>query len=589
MTTSISSKTGPLYWRLLTYVKPFWPVLLFGIFANILYSIIDAGFTYMMRPFIDKGFIDIDMSFVKQIPLIVLIGITARGLVSSVGSYCMTWVARSVVKVLRQAVFTHIIKLPSDYYDEATSGQMLSKILYDVEQVAQVSADALTDFVQNSCLVFGLLTVMMVICWQLSLMFLLTIPFVGIIVNFTNKRVRRISHKVQKSMGQVTEIAAEAIDGYRVVRIFGGEQYEAGKFRDATETSRINDMKVAVSKAINVAGVQFVIAIGIAVIIFAATKLATVIAISAGSFVAIIAAMLQLIKPIKTLTNLNATIQRGLAGAESVFVLLDKSVEPEGGRSLTQRAEGVIAFEKVSFSYRHGPEVLRDISFTVNAGETVALVGHSGSGKTTIASLLPRFYDVAHGHITLDGHAINELSLTSLREQIALVSQQVMLFNDTLANNIAYGRLDVSRLAIIEAAKLAFADEFITRLPDGYDTMVGENGVLLSGGQRQRLAIARAILKNAPVLILDEATSALDSESEQYIQSALDEVTKNRTTLVIAHRLSTIKRAHKIVVLKQGRVVEQGSHTQLLHVNGHYAKLYHAQKLGVGSEEDALV
>lgn len=589
MTTSISSKTGPLYWRLLTYVRPFWPVLLFGIFANILYSIIDAGFTYMMRPFIDKGFIDIDMSFVKQIPLIVLIGITARGLVSSVGSYCMTWVARSVVKVLRQAVFTHIIKLPSDYYDEATSGQMLSKILYDVEQVAQVSADALTDFVQNSCLVFGLLTVMMVICWQLSLMFLLTIPFVGIIVNFTNKRVRRISHKVQKSMGQVTEIAAEAIDGYRVVRIFGGEQYEAGKFRDATETSRINDMKVAVSKAINVAGVQFVIAIGIAVIIFAATKLATVIAISAGSFVAIIAAMLQLIKPIKTLTNLNATIQRGLAGAESVFVLLDKSVEPEGGRSLTQRVEGVIAFEKVSFRYRHGPEVLRDVSFTVNAGETVALVGHSGSGKTTIASLLPRFYDVTHGHVTLDGHAINELSLTSLREQIALVSQQVMLFNDTLANNIAYGRSDVSRQAIIEAAKLAFADEFITRLPDGYDTMVGENGVLLSGGQRQRLAIARAILKNAPVLILDEATSALDSESEQYIQSALDEVTKNRTTLVIAHRLSTIKRAHKIVVLKQGRVVEQGSHTQLLHVNGHYAKLYHAQKLGVGSEEDALV
>lgn len=589
MTTQLSSKTGPLYWRLLTYVRPFWAVLLFGIFANILYSIIDAGFTYMMRPFIDKGFINIDMDFVKQIPLIVLIGITARGLVSSVGSYCMTWVARSVVKVLRQTVFSHITRLPSDYYDEATSGQMLSKILYDVEQVAQVSADALTDFVQNSCLVFGLLTVMMVICWQLSLMFLLTIPFVGMIVNVTNKRVRRISHKVQKSMGQVTEIAAEAIDGYRVVRIFGGASYEIGKFGQATEMSRINDMKVAVSKAINVSGVQFVIAIGIAMIILVAIKLATIITISAGSFVAIIAAMLQLIKPIKTLTNLNATIQRGLAGAESVFVLLDKPVEPEGGRQLLQRAQGVIAFENVSFGYRDGPGVLHDVSFTVNAGETVALVGHSGSGKTTIASLLPRFYEIVHGQITLDGDPIQDLSLISLREQIALVSQQVMLFNDTLANNIAYGRLDVSRDAIIEAANLAFAHEFIIRLPEGYDTMVGENGILLSGGQRQRLAIARAILKDAPVLILDEATSALDSESEQYIQSALDAVTKNRTTLVIAHRLSTIIRAHKIIVLKQGRIVEEGSHLQLLKINGHYAKLYHAQKLGVGYEEDALV
>lgn len=589
MTTQVSSKTGPLYWRLFGYVRPFWSVLLLGIFANILYSVIDAGFTYMMRPFIDKGFIDIDMAFVKQIPLIILIGITTRGVVSSVGSYCMTWVARSVVKVLRQVVFSHIIKLPSDYYDEATSGQMLSKILYDVEQVAQVSADALTDFIQNSCLVLGLLTVMMVICWQLSLMFLLTVPFVGIIVTLTNKRVRRISHKVQKSMGQVTEIAAEAIDGYRVVRIFGGEQYEEDKFKLATEASRINDMKVAVSKATNVSGVQFVIAIGIATIIFAAIKLAAVITISAGSFVAIIAAMLQLIKPIKTLTNLNATIQRGLAGAESVFILLDKPVEPRGGRQLLQRARGDIAFEKVSFAYRNGPNILHDISFTVNAGETVALVGHSGSGKTTIASLLPRFYETTQGQITLDGEPINELSIASLREQIALVSQQVMLFNDTLANNIAYGRSNVSRDAIVEAAKLAFADEFISKLPDGYDTRVGENGILLSGGQRQRLAIARAILKNAPVLILDEATSALDSESERYIQSALDEVTKNRTTLVIAHRLSTIMRAHKIVVLKQGHIVEQGSHVQLLKLNGHYAKLYHAQKLGVGHEEDALV
>lgn len=578
-------KTAFLYKRLLAYVKPFWPILLLGIFANILYSIIDAGLTYMMRPFLDKGFINIDMRFVKMIPLIILIGITVRGLVSSAGSYCMTWVARSVVKVLRQRVFAHIVHLPADYYDEATSGQLLSKILYDVEQVAQVSADALTDFVQNTCLVIGLLTVMMVICWQLSLMFLLTIPFVGLIVNYTNKRIRRISHKVQKTMGEVTEIAGEVIEGYRVVRVFGGENYEITKFNQATETSRKNDMKVAISKAINVSGVQFVIAVGIAMIILAAIQLTSVITITAGSFLAIIAAMLQLIKPMKTLTTLNATIQRGLAGAESVFDLLDKPIESETGKVLNEKAKGVIEFSKVSYAYRQGQTVLHEVSFKIAAGQTVALVGHSGSGKTTIASLLPRFYELQKGFISLDGIAISDLALSSLRAQIALVSQQVTLFNDTLANNIAYGCFDVSREQIIEAAKLAYADEFICRLPQGYDTRIGENGIMLSGGQRQRLAIARAILKDAPILILDEATSALDSESERYIQAALEQVMKTRTTLVIAHRLSTIKRAHKIIVLNHGQVVEQGNHSQLLDLDGHYAQLYRVQKLSTENEE----
>ncbi|KTD26130.1 ABC transporter, ATP binding/permease protein MsbA [Legionella lansingensis] len=582
------NKTGPLYRRLLAYVKPFWPILLLGIFANALSSAIDAGFTYMMRPFLDKSFIDIDMAFVKQIPFIVLLGVTIRGLVSSAGSYCMTWVARSVVKVLRQRVFAHIIRLPADYYDEATSGQLLSKILYDVEQVAQVSADALTDFVQNTCLVIGLLIVMIIINWQLSLMFLVTIPFVGLIVNYTNKRIRRISHKVQKTMGEVTEIAGEAIDGYQVVRIFGGAQYEIKKFNKATESSRRNDMKVATSKAINVSGVQFVIAVGITVIMLAAIQLATIIPITAGSFLAIIAAMLQLIKPMKTLTTLNATIQKGLAGAESVFALLDKPSEKDEGKLLKQRARGDIEFDHVSYAYREGQRVLHDICFKVAAGETVALVGHSGSGKTTIASLLPRFYELNQGCIRLDGEPIANISLSSLRAQIALVSQHVTLFNDSLANNIAYGSFNATRTQIIQAAKLAFADEFICQLPEGYDTKIGENGVLLSGGQRQRLAIARAILKDAPILILDEATSALDSESERYIQAALEQVMQNRTTLVIAHRLSTIKQADKIVVMKRGRVVEQGTHQELLALDGYYAQLYGTQKLTVESEEEMI-
>lgn len=579
-----SGKALPLCRRLMVYVKPFWPVLLLGLCANIVYSLIDAGFTYMMRPFLDKGFIHVDMRFVEHIPLIVLIGISARGIVSSLGSYCMTWVARSVVNVLRQRVFMHLLKLPADYYDEATSGELLSKILYDVEQVAQVSADALTDFVQNTCLIIGLLTVMMVVCWQLSLMFLLTIPFIGIIVSLTSKRVRRISHRAQKSMGDVTEITSEVIDGYRVVRVFGGEAYEINKFLKATESSRLNDMKVAVSKAINVSGVQSIIAIGIAAIIFAAIKLATVIVITAGSFLAIIAAMLQLIKPMKTLTTLNASIQRGLAGAESVFTFLDKPVESLKGIELRQKSRGDIRLEGVSYAYRQGNPVLHGVDFHIEAGETVALVGHSGSGKTTISSLLPRFYEVTSGQILLDGVPIRDIALTSLREQMAIVSQQVTLFNDTIANNIAYGQKNVDRARIERAAKLAYADEFIRMLPLGYDTCIGENGVLLSGGQRQRLAIARAILKDAPILILDEATSALDNESERYIQAALERVMENRTTLVIAHRLSTIKKANKIIVMQHGMVVEQGTHQSLLALNGHYAQLYQVQSF-TGIEE----
>lgn len=586
MNKQVTPSNTHLYKRLLAYVKPFWPILVLGIVANMLYSTIDASFTYMTRPFLDKGFIHLDLAFVKKIPLIILIGITLRGLMSALGSYCMTSVARLVVKVLRQKVFAHIIRLPADFYDEATSGQMLSKILYDVEQVAQVSADALTDFVQNTCLVIGLITVMMVISWQLSLMFLLTVPFVGLIVNYTNKRVRRISHNVQKTMGEVTEIASEAIEGYRVVRVFGGEHYEIDKFNKATERSRQNDMKVAVSDVVNVSGVQFVIALGIAMIVTVAIHLSTVIVISAGSFLAIIAAMLQLIKPMKRLTTLNVTIQRGLAGAESVFHLLDLPVEAEKGLILAEKARGAIDFKQVSYAYRKGKKVLEAIDLVIEEGTSVALVGHSGSGKSTLASLLPRFYEITEGQLTLDGININQIHLASLREQMALVSQNVTLFNDTLANNIAYGRFNVSRQQIINAAQLAYADEFIVQLPQGYDTRVGENGILLSGGQRQRLAIARAILKDAPILILDEATSALDSESEQYIQAALEQIMKNRTTLVIAHRLSTIKHVDKIVVLHHGRIVEQGSHQQLLDLKGHYSQLYKAQHLGMVHEEE---
>ncbi|WP_367606046.1 lipid A export permease/ATP-binding protein MsbA [Legionella sp. W05-934-2] len=573
MTKREHRNTTYLYRRLFTFIKPFWPVLVLGIFANIAYAGIDAGFTYLMKPFMDKGFIDVDMTFVHYIPWIVLIGITSRGILSALGGYCMTWVARSVVKALRHHVFTQVVRLPADYYDQSTSGQLLSKILYDVEQVAKVSADALTDLVQNGCLVIGLFAVMFIICWQLALMFVITVPFVGIIVNITNKRIRRVSHRLQKTMGHVTEIASEAIEGYQVVRVFGGEDYEINKFNQANEHSRIQDMKVAMSKAINTSGVQIIIAIGIALIVTASIQLSTVITITAGSFLAVIAAMLQLIKPLKTLSSISAVIQRGLAGAESVFELLDSPIENQSGDYFPHAIKGDICFENVSYAYRNGPRVLNDINLSIKAGQTVALVGHSGSGKTTLASLIPRFYQVAEGKISIDGHDINRISLRSLRQQLSLVSQHVTLFNDTLANNIAYANADASRTAIIAAAKMAYAHDFISELPNGYDTLVGENGLLLSGGQRQRLAIARAILKDSPILILDEATSALDSESEKYIQKALEKIMQNRTTIVIAHRLSTIQQADNIVVMHKGQIVEQGTHEQLLKFNGYYKKL----------------
>ncbi len=575
------SSTWSLYRRFFKYIKPFWPILVLGLLATALHSMIDAGFTYMMRPFFDKGFINLDLDFIKKIPWIVLIGVTLRGIISAAGNYCMTWVARSVVNVLRQRVFAHILCLPADYYDQTTSGQFLSKMLYDVEQVAQVSADALSDMAQNIFLIIGLIVVMMVISWPLSLMFLATVPLIGVVVNFTNKRIRRISHKVQQSMAKVTEIASEVIEGYRVVRVFGGEQYEKSKFNMATNASRINDMKVAVSKALNVSLVQAIIACGISAIIFATIKLSTLIVVSAGSFLAVIAAMLQLIKPIKSLTSLHASVQRGLAGAESIFCLLDQPLESEDmpvSVNDSKITHGGIEFNNVSFAYRNGPNVLHNLDFQISPGETVALVGHSGSGKSTIASLLPRFYNVTSGCIMIDGVLVNDMSLTNLRKKMAFVSQHVTLFNDSIANNIAYGDWDIPMEQIVAAAKLAYADEFIQGLPQGYATQVGENGLLLSGGQRQRLAIARAILKNAPILILDEATSALDNTSERYIQDSLEHVVKNRTTLIIAHRLSTIQRANKIIVLQHGRVVEIGRHQDLIQLNGHYAQLHNVRQ-----------
>jgi subfamily B ATP-binding cassette protein MsbA len=572
-------KTSVLYRRLLVLVKPFSMMLILGLFANFLFSGVDAGFTYALKPFLNKGFVDKDIAFVRWIPLFILVGITFRGVISALAGYCMTSVARNVIKSLRQKMFSHIIALPARYFDQTSSGQLLSKILYDVEQVAQVSADVLATFVQSVFLIIGLLTVMFVVSWQLSLLFLTTIPFVGFLVAWTNRRIRRVSHAVQRSMGEMTNIAEEVMEGYKVVRIFGGQDYETKKFKNATDEGWRRDMKVAATKAYNVAGIQIMIALGIAMIIFAAIQLASVIVISAGGFVSIIAAMLQLIKPLKSLADVNSVIQRGMAGAESVFALLDEPMEADKGKKTLVRSKGHIVYQDLSFAYKaEMSNVLEHINLQILPGQTIAFVGRSGSGKSTLVHLLAHFYDSYKGKILIDDIDIRELTLFNLREQMALVSQNITLFNDTLRNNIAYGISgEVSAESIEQAAISAHAMEFIRDLPQGLDTLVGENGVLLSGGQRQRIAIARAILKNAPILILDEATSALDTESERYIQDAMDAMMKNRTTLVIAHRLSTVEKADHIVVLDKGHIIEQGKHSELLAQEGAYASLYRMQ------------
>lgn len=567
----------PLVKRIFGLLNPFWNIAILGILANCLYAGIDAGFTYMMRPFLDKGLVNVDLQFIYQIPWIVLVGITLRGLMGGFGGYCMTHVARSMVNSLRQQVFAQINRLPAKTLDAIPSGQLLSKLLYDVEQVAQVSADAITDIVQNGCLIIGLFTVMLIISWQLTLTFAIAVPGIAIMVKYTNRRIRRISQKVQQSMGEVTEVAGEVIEGFREIRMFSAQHFVEGKFNLAAESSRRHDLKVAMSKAVNVFGVQMILAVAMTVIIFASIQLAKLVTITPGTFLAITAAGLQLIKPMKTMTNINATIQRGLTGAESVFQLLDIPPESSSHTNTLGKSTGDIEFKNVSFSYDGQQPVLQNFNMHIKAGQTVALVGSSGSGKTTLVNLLPRFYEINSGDILIDGQSIANCSLESIRQQISWVGQHVILFNDTVANNIAYGHDNIDNSRLWDAITKANASDFIKQLPQGLDTVIGENGTSLSGGQRQRLALARAIYKDAPIFILDEATAALDNQTEQHIQRALEQFHHQRTMIIIAHRLSTIQFADVIFVMDKGVIIEQGRHNELLALDGHYASLYRAQ------------
>ncbi len=585
MATSQTQETRRLYARLLRYSLPHWKAFVLSVLAMMVFAATNTGFAALMKPMIDGSFVAKDPTVIRLVPLLIVGLFLARGVANFISSYCMSWVGREVILELRRAMFAKLLCLPSRFYDKIASGELLSKLIYDVEQVNQAATNALANVVKDGFSIVGLLIWMAYINWLLTVIFIVAGPPIAYLMATVNKRFRRISGRIQNSMADVTAVSEEAISGHRVVKIFGGESYEEQRFAHINNTNRKLNMKMVAVSAASVGTIELIAASALAGIIYLATLPSVLQSVTIGSFMSFVVAMMLLMPSIKRLMTVMPMVQRGVAAAESIFGLLDNDAEPDNGTAKIPRARGKVVFDKVSFAYDSNKgEVLKDIDLTIEPGQCVALVGRSGSGKSTLVSLLPRFYEVSSGAVLLDDRDIRELRLANLREQIAWVGQDVVLFNDTIAHNIAYGALGtVSESEIVRAAEAAHAMEFIAKLPDGLHTMVGENGVLLSGGQRQRLAIARALLKDAPVLILDEATSALDTESERHIQAALAEVMRHRTTLVIAHRLSTIENADLIVVLDRGRVVEWGKHGDLLAKNGHYAGLYQMQFHGAAA------
>ena len=572
--THASSKE--LYFRLLRYVWPYWRVFAIALVAMVITAATEPALPALLKPLLDGSFVNKDPETIRLVPALIMGLFLVRGVASFASSYAMSWVGNKLVMDMRNLMFSKLVAMPTRYYDNTSSGGGIANIAFNINQVADAGVNVITVLVKDSVTVVGLLGLMFYQDWKLTLVALTATPVIVLIVRVFSTRLRRMSRSTQRSLGDITHVLEETLSGHKVVKIFGGQDYERRRFFDATNRIRRFNMKQTIAAAANVPLVQLVVASALSVIIYYAS-LQT--ALTVGGFVAFITAMLMLLAPIKRLTGVNESLQRGLAAAEIVFELLDQPAEPDAGTLPLRRAKGELEFDDVSLVYEGAEQPALDhLSLKIAPGETVALVGASGSGKTSLANLVPRFYHPTGGRILLDGQDIETIRLTDLREQIAFVSQDVVLFNDTVAANIAYGRQNqASDADIIAAAEAAHAMEFIRQMPEGMAALVGENGVKLSGGQRQRIAIARALLKNAPILILDEATSALDTQSERHVQAALETLMQGRTTLVIAHRLSTVEKADRIVVLQKGRIVEIGSHTELLARGGVYANLYRLQ------------
>ena len=571
-----------VYKRLWSYTRRYLWMFVLGIVGVSIDASMQAVFIKGMEPFIDRVFVGKDSAYGVYIAGAVFVITLVRMTGNYAGVYSMEWVGRRIIADLRQELFNRYVSLSATFYDTHSSGELISKLAYNSEQVASAATSSVVTAIRDVMLIVFLLGVMVSINIRLTLVTLLLVPIIGLLVTAISRRFRNISHRIQDMMGNVSHVTEEAVSGQQVIKVFQGQEVEKGRFRAVNETTRHLHMKMNTTYLAGSSLVQLAAGVAIVLLVLIATRPTMLNSISAGTFTAIFTAMIATIPPLKRLTSVQSRIQKGIAAADSIFQVLDTEPEKDTGSFELERVEGDIEFKNVSFGYdRRESQVLSDVSFAVPAGSVTALVGHSGSGKTTLAGLLPRFYTDYEGNITLDGHELSDYALNNLRSHIALVSQNVVLFNDTVAGNIAYGALaGSSRDAIVKAATDAYAMGFIEQLPEGLDTLIGENGTLLSGGQRQRLAIARALLKDAPVLILDEATSTLDSESERAIQDALVEVIKHRTTLVIAHRLSTIESADQVVVLEQGKVVEIGTHDELLARNQAYARLYQTQFKG---------
>ena len=564
------------YRRLLGYVLQHGVVFSVSIVGFVLFALTQPAFASLMEYMVDS--VESSDSEARiLIPAAVLAIFMVRGIGFFLGNYGITYVARRVIHQLRLAIFDRLLVLPARFYHRNASATLLSKLTFNVEQVTGAATDALKIFVREGLTIVGLLSYIVYLNWQLSLVFLTVGPFIGWVVNKASKRFRNISTNLQDSMGQVTASASEAIKGYEVVRVFGAQDQERKGFSAASNNNRQQAMKLALAESISTPLVQMIVAVAMASLIYLALHPSIINTMSAGQFIAFVTASGMLTKPLRSMTEINSILQQGIAASQSIFALLDEAPETDQGTQSMGRTKGLITFENVDFSYDDQP-LLTNINLVIQPGQVVALVGRSGSGKSTLVNLLLRFYEPKTGRILLDKDDIQDLTRVDLRRQVALVNQQVVLFNGTIAQNIAYGAMhDASEALIIAAAKAARVTEFTDRMSLGLDTMVGESGVLLSGGQRQRIAIARALLKDAPLLVLDEATSALDTESERHIQAALDEVMVGRTTLVIAHRLSTIEQADIILVMDQGQLVEQGSHQKLIDQQGLYAHLYQLQ------------